>query len=672
MARSVDHGGGDDNRRVGRRAARLAGVLALAALLAGRDAAAEVLLVRGTVSAPAGAERRYAAATARRVGRWLEELGVAWREIDDEQVGARALAGARVAVLPYNPRLPEAERAALAAFVERGGRLVVFYSSDAELARLMDMRLEGYTADIFGTRWCRIVFGRHAPDGAPEGVYQTSRSLCPAVPRRGRGKVAAWWHDAVGRRQEPAWSRTAAGFWMSHVLLDDGDTWNKKRMLLAVLGALDPGVWPPAAAALRRRAETLDRYGSYAQAVEAIRRRAGAATAPRVEELLAGAGSRRAVVEACLDQGEYAGAVVQAAALREALERAYAAGMPPADERRAVWEHSGLGLYPGDWARTGEVLRRYGITDLFVNILWPGKVHLPGNPLPRSRSAERYGDQMAACLEGCAGVRVHVWKVCWNLGGAEEEFVEALDRAGRLQRDAEGRRVRWLCPSNPENLRSEKESLRDVLARYPVAGVHLDYVRYPDGDSCYCDGCRRRFEADLGRRVAVWPDEAHGGPLTTRYREWRARQITALVRDVSVFARRMRPGIEVSAAVFGKYPACRDNVSQDWVEWVRRGYLDFVAPMNYHDDPGWFRDILRNQCGQVPSPARLLPGIGVTATESRLDAVGVIEQIEAARRAGTAGYALFDLSPVLEHEVLPILGEGPFSRPSAPPPGGGQ
>jgi hypothetical protein len=52
------------------------------------------------------------------------------------------------------------------------------------------------------------------------------------------------------------------------------------------------------------------------------------------------------------------------------------------------------------------------------------------------------------------------------------------------------------------------------------------------------------------------------------------------------------------------------------------------------------------------------PGIGATATESRLDTVQVMDQIVALRKEGAPGFALFDLNRVLEKEVLPILSLG--------------
>jgi hypothetical protein len=51
----------------------------------------------------------------------------------------------------------------------------------------------------------------------------------------------------------------------------------------------------------------------------------------------------------------------------------------------------------------------------------------------------------------------------------------------------------------------------------------------------------------------------------------------------------------------------------------------------------------------------VLPGIGVTAAESRLDPVQVIDQIQAVRRSGSPGFALFDLDTTLRAQVLPVL-----------------
>ena len=69
---------------------------------------------------------------------------------------------------------------------------------------------------------------------------------------------------------------------------------------------------------------------------------------------------------------------------------------PRAGEIHAVWDHTGLGLYPGDWPRTFRVLRANGITDIFVNVSGAGFAHYASSVLPSSKEYSRHG-QDGAC-----------------------------------------------------------------------------------------------------------------------------------------------------------------------------------------------------------------------------------------------------------------------------------
>ncbi len=86
--------------------------------------------------------------------------------------------------------------------------------------------------------------------------------------------------------------------------------------------------------------------------------------------------------------------------------------------------------------------------------------------------------------------------------------------------------------------------------------------------------------------------------------------------------------------------------------------VDYVTPMNYTEDLAKFNEWLGQQTRTRRQAIRVVPGIGVTAAESRLDAAQVIDQIQAARRAGCPGFALFDLDTTLRQEILPVLRMG--------------
>jgi len=289
-------------------------------------------------------------------------------------------------------------------------------------------------------------------------------------------------------------------------------------------------------------------------------------------------------------------------------------------------------------------------------MLWGGVAYYPSEILPVAPEVAARGDPVAACLAACRkhGMQVHVWKVNWNLGRTPAHFLDRLRQEGRLQADSSGKESPWLCPSHPENQRLEIESMVEVARRYAVDGIHFDYIRYPDANHCFCAGCRTRFGQATGGAVADWPEGVtRPGPLRQRWLEWRRSHITAVVKAVSEQARAVRPGLQVSAAVFRNWPGDRDSVAQDWQDWCDRGFLDFVCPMDYTANDGQFAHWTRQQlagCGKVPC----YPGIGAWV----LSPDRVIGQIRLAREAGARGFTLFNYDVTAANELVPRLGQG--------------
>lgn len=110
-------------------------------------------------------------------------------------------------------------------------------------------------------------------------------------------------------------------------------------------------------------------------------------------------------------KGQYADVVAANLGLGRLLSDAYGLTQTPRPrEIRAVWDHTGLGLYPGDWDKTCQTLARHGFTDLIVNLLWGGMAHYDSRVLPPSPTYGEYGDQLlhAARAAQRAGLRLHV------------------------------------------------------------------------------------------------------------------------------------------------------------------------------------------------------------------------------------------------------------------------
>ena len=604
-----------------------------------------VLVVQGTTSVGGPAERKAAHRATKMFTDWLNALGIAHNVATDDEA-PEALKLASVALLPYNSRPLPAEARALSKLLARGGKLLVCYGADDALAREMHFKLGTYQRTDLPGRWSSFAFADPATWNVPPRVFQESSNIMPALPADDSARVLAYWEDAAGRRlATPAWTASAQGVWFAHVLQDE-DLVNKQRMLLGLLGQLNPAVWPQAAAQAYYRAGCFAGASSFAAA------RAQLGALPDAEKMYAG-------LPALFAARRYAEAVDQCRALNHAVTVAYASAQSSRrGELRGVWEHSGLGLYPGDWSRTCKELAASHVNALFANMLWGGVAHFPSATLPRSFSSERYGDQLAAAVTAAHanGLQFHCWAVCWNPGNAPDDFTAQLRRAGRLQETADGKSTPWLSPSHPDNVNLLLNAYEDLVRRYPVDGLHLDYIRYSDRSVDFSPAARRAFEAWRGSTARGWPAScAHGGALAAEFERFRCETITAFVARVSQRVRAARPGIKISAAVFAGYPDCAASVGQDWAVWLKKGYVDFVCPMNYTDDTNLFLARTALHLSLPGAEGRIYPGIGIAAMECRLRPDQAIAQIVGLRKLGAPGFVFFDLSRPLRDEILPYL-----------------
>lgn len=644
------------------KAASLNTTLSLHRFTAHRDS---VLVIQGTLSVEGDAEKRAATGVARRISRWMAEAGVPHNLLTDEELALQSLDGIRLIVLSYHHILPDKLRSRLLQYLQRGGKLMVFFSRDEQLARAMGFRIGPVQrSDIPGT-WSRIDFSEDSPLSMPQHVFQESWNVRPAYPDRKDASVLASWGDAAGRtRPEPAWVQSPQGFWMSHILLG-GDQENKKRMLLGMAANCDPSLWPEAARLHLQQAVTLEDSQTMTQTLTRIAAAEKHAQHPKqLHRLLEGA--RRSYNQAVEDfnAGSYGSSVKMAIQAEHLLSLAYGAIQPGRkNEIRAVWDHRGVGIYPGNWNRTAKELRSFGITDLYANLQWGGTAHYPSRVLPPSDTHRLLGDQAKAFEQACRknNLRSHSWIVLWKLENAPETFVQSMKEQGRLQVDVEGNILPWLNPAHPENQALMLDAIEEILTAYPLDGIHLDYVRYPSPESSFDAYSRKQFENRIGRKVQHWPDDVVlGGALAGVYQQFRQDQISRFVQSVRAMMKRVRPEAVLSAAVFGKYPSCAASVGQDWKRWLDHGWLDFVCPMNYTPSNAAFREWVRDQTQNHASPGQIIAGIGVTAAESDLSPRNLIEQIRIAREYNCAGIALFDLDPALLQEQLPILSNGLF------------
>ena len=445
---------------------------------------------------------------------------------------------------------------------------------------------------------------------------------------------------------------------MSHVLLGD-DADRKSFALLCLVAHFVPEVWPPAAAGAVDGIGRVGEHLNYAEAVAGIRRDAASTLrAQLVETELAAAATDRDRAMALQAAGDYSQAILTAQSAQSHLRQAYFLSLKPVTpEFRAFWEADATGPFPGNWAAAVNVLVTNGFTAVFPNMLCGGLAHYNSAFLPHSSQFTNYGDQIGACVKAAhaQGLQVHIWKINWNLVGAPQSFIDSLRAANRTQVSRDGQPMDWLCPSHPDNLALETNSMLEVVRNYDVDGIHFDYIRYPDSDYCYCSGCSVRFQSQTGLTVTNWPaDVLATGALRNAFLDWRRAQITRLVSAVRTGVKALKPGVKVSAAVFPDAPSAFDDVGQDWRQWIADGLVDFLCPMDYTTEMPSFTNFVAQQLTFAAGRIPIYPGIGAFLLEPD----GFLAQLQETRAAHTGGFMVFELSPDAVTNLLPAVRAG--------------
>lgn len=219
------------------------------------------------------------------------------------------------------------------------------------------------------------------------------------------------------------------------------------------------------------------------------------------------------------------------------------------------------------------------------------------------------------------------------------------DQKGQRHR-LEKNRYAILNPCLPEVRSYLVAIVKDIATRYPISGLHLDYVRFvarnPHGglDFPYDSRTLSLFHEHAGDVPSKLPD---------RWDRWRQLNMNTVVYRISKAFREIRPGAPVSVAAIKNYDHAKKMLFQDVVTWQRRGWIDEVFPMTYDKAEASFA---RLAVGTVQSglPRKVYPGIGVYMLDRPEQLAAQIERI---RRIGAGGYALFALSnffPTTSHE----------------------
>lgn len=343
----------------------------------------------------------------------------------------------------------------------------------------------------------------------------------------------------------------------------------------------------------------------------------------------------------------------------------------PVVETRAMWIDAGAMPKTNEGIR--QMVRAYreaNINLLFPEVIARGYTVYPSKLLARDPRFADAPDVLATIIREAhaLGMEVHPWVWVFRAGytkdkgailGAHPDWAE-LSRDGKELSPNGGY---WISPVVPEARNFLAELFAELVREYDVDGLHLDYIRYESEASVpygYSEISRDVFRKRNGM------DPLDIDRLSIQQYDWlkfRERQINTFVQRIALQTRSLKPNAKVSAAVGCDPKTARLQLMQDWVNWVDNKWVDFIVPMAYSTDDGYFRRLVELQTQAVGRKTVLVPGIGFYTQK---EPAQMVSQIAISRELGGLGQALFAASHYKEGHSS-ALAEGPYVRPAEQP-----
>lgn len=593
------------------------------------------LIRTGISSRTTPQQRKEALLYARLLGDGLARGGFRPAVMDETELTPHNLKRYQGLIIPSPAQATPPTIRFVAQYLRNGsGKALLFYALPEELRRAAGMPQGKFRRSA---QLPQPLGGIRTPYGSGfsqrSAAFLAVEELPPGIIRR------AWWEDTTGAPTPyPAILASGNAIWMTHIYQNQ-DPARAVPLLAALIDEVAPGERQKAAANLLNTAGFLHAN-------------AGVATNNSAQFL------KRA--NECRQRNDYPGVYQAVLALEESIADADFGGNASKDSTastnatsrlRGAWLRSPTGLPGGSWQSTAAKMQQLQLNALFPfaaaphGVSWPnatcGVGMLPGVPPQKNQP------MLAAMALRSKGIVLHPWVHVLSIADAPTATQQEFQRQGRLQCGINGRLFPWLCPVNSQNVQLLTAMVEELSRRFPVDGIHLDMIRYESSNTCYCKHCRQAFARRIGvSKLEGWPEcTLANGAHRQEWLRFRRDAISQLVRHLSLVAKKNRPKIVVSAAVFPEPGLAANSVAQDWRLWLHSGWVDMVAPMTYRPTaPLLAGDLARiNQLVGANYSQRICPGIGVTTQQ--LPPGEIRRQIQTTRNANMAGFIIFELTP---------------------------
>lgn len=301
----------------------------------------------------------------------------------------------------------------------------------------------------------------------------------------------------------------------------------------------------------------------------------------------------------------------------------------------------------GTWHRPNETslaeieatldeLKLMHFTDVYLETFWNGYTiyhskYAPYHEIFNWAKFGEYEDYFSAFLGEAKkrNINVHAWVENFFVGGSWKHSslwnehpnwkIVNINGGNVITGKPGGEEEGFLFfdPANPEAREFIKNIYKEIV-KYDVAGLHLDYIRYPSGNEnvLYSTGYteyatnefKEKYNVTGNIRELVKTDSS----LYLKWNQYRESKINSFVEEIHNEIRPLNRNIILSIAVGPDSAYARVNLMQDWKTWVENGWIDSVEPMAYVNDVNTVASITQRAKDIMGTYAFIMPGIAPT------------------------------------------------------------
>lgn len=305
-------------------------------------------------------------------------------------------------------------------------------------------------------------------------------------------------------------------------------------------------------------------------------------------------------------------------------------------ETRAMWHTRWFCANDAQIQEVVDYMVAHDMNMLLVQVYGDGYALYNSSFVPHSPEAPGFDALASAVSKGhAAGLKVHAYINMINIysGGlgtpgdpnhiinSHPEWAMVNDAdVSEITKVGQSGTMIFYCPEHSGFSQYCRDVAVEIATNYAVDGVHMDYIRYPENNYCYCDLHKNNFYSTYGRYPSAGDAD---------WDQWRFDDITDLVTWIYNDVHNVDPLCEVSAATWKTNGA----YFQDAFGMLEAGVLDSAMPMTYTSDDGlftqWVTAYHENSGGR-----NVYPGIYVPSNRLKEDVI-------ICRNVGLEGQALF-------------------------------